>query len=145
MREYEISLLSASVAKRYYRMENKLYQLFCENRLAHGTLKLITTKQIEYIRKPFDQQALDEYLYSHLVTKEGYSHHAFLHRLSFTHGEVTVYVGPDSMKVQATGSLDHELHIFDLLASFEQTFLAIEFGQGRYGWVSREVVKQKVI
>ncbi|MBU9722642.1 MULTISPECIES: sporulation inhibitor of replication protein SirA [Bacillaceae] len=137
MREYEIYVIREEIANTYYGLETKLYQLFKENRAAQGNLKEITDKQIQFIIGAINYDQLQVYLNKELEHKEAYSFTNNKHYIIMDeeNSQAGLYIHEDYITLYSEGGYDAEACFFEALRRFHPYFLAMEFSQGRYGWL----------
>ncbi|KAA0547842.1 sporulation inhibitor of replication protein SirA [Bacillus sp. BGMRC 2118] len=138
VREYTIFWIEEEFAYHYYGREGMFYRLFKE--LYDGTQAhhSILIKQMEYITKSIPGIHINQFINIELsnnmnyeVTKEG-------HCLTLQNGKskARLLVNERSISLVGEGNYEAEMIFFDLLRKWDSRFLAIDFMQKRFGWVS---------
>ncbi|MBM6618344.1 sporulation inhibitor of replication protein SirA [Bacillus suaedaesalsae] len=143
MREYTIFWIEEEFAYHYFGREGMFYRLFKEVHELPQQNDSILTKQMEYITKSIPGIHINQFIEIEMskngnyeVTKEG-------HCLTLQNGKskARLFVNERSIMLVGVGNYEAEMIFFDLLRKWDSRFLAIDFVQKRFGWISP--VKQR--
>lgn len=140
MRHFYLYLIKEEFANHYFGRENKLYRLFqsyiessCDTDRS-DTLKL----QIDYVSKPIPITYLDELILMYLAKEIDYEHVSPFHHYHLRHnrGKATLVLKSENIEITALGSVEAETVFFEVLRKFSACFLAMDFQNEQYGWLS---------
>ncbi len=137
LRSYQLYLLDEAIVNRYYGQEIKLFNLFCERFTADHSLKLLLTKQVEYITKPLPTKDV-----SNILMQEDYylsSERLDLSTFRMEHRSsgswIDVKIKDQHLLLLAFGKLEIETRLFERLKELNTYFFAVNVGQKRFGWL----------
>ncbi|MCM3717054.1 sporulation inhibitor of replication protein SirA [Fictibacillus phosphorivorans] len=136
MREFYIYLITKEVAHSYYGKENKLFQLFYEEQRSSGIFKQILNKQIGYITSSMSVSQLEEHLWHQLKDKYEWLSEGQTYTLSAKNSKVRIELNDRYLHLYSIGNFEAETIIFEALRQFESYFLAMDYGERKYGWLS---------
>ncbi|GGE52541.1 hypothetical protein GCM10011391_34250 [Pullulanibacillus camelliae] len=138
MRLYEIYLVHEHVANDYFGKDEKLFQLFVEMKTTQDMdLKEIINKQIKYVT-----QTIPALTVFHCVERKArFTQNKYLHkawqdlRISDGKGFVNLRCLSGHLIVEATGSLNQEAWVFEVLRTLDDYFLAVDCQNYNSGWL----------
>lgn len=139
MRRYTIYLLHNEVAMNYFGKEELLYDLFLEAENKISPYQSVLLKQINYITKEISIAHVHELLLKELdgnylhVNEEN---HTFEIDLIEQNSRAVLVVNRKQLSLYATGTYEAETIFFEALRKIERGFLAVDFRNENYGWLS---------
>lgn len=136
MRNYQVYLIDDEFASHYFGRESMFYKLFKDYDRSFGDMKVILSKQINFITKPIPTLRIHQTIHQHLQKKRGFR---------TNRGKYYYEIGKNScanlavhdryIEIQASGSYESETVFFEVLRKNEHSFLAIDLNNDRYGWL----------
>jgi Sporulation inhibitor of replication protein SirA len=136
MREFYIYLITKEVAHSYYGKENKLFQLFYEEQRSSGIPKQILAKQISYITASISVSQLEEHFWQQLREKYNWRFESESYTLQCRKSTVRLELNDSYLHLYSIGNFEAETIMFEALRQFEPYFLAMDYGERKYGWLS---------
>jgi Sporulation inhibitor of replication protein SirA len=136
MREFLIYLITKEVAHAYYGKENKLFQLFFEEQRSSGISKQILDKQIGYITTSISVSQLEEHFWQRYNDKYVWQCEGKSYTLTCKNSTVRIELNDRYLRLYSIGNFEAETIIFEALRQFESYFLAMDFNERKYGWLS---------
>lgn len=137
MRHYHIFLIEDEIAQMYFGEESKLFQLFLE---AENTTSLLKTevlqKQIRYVTKSIDQNALKKVLEESLQHRTDFFVNPNDYLLEKGQSQAKLTIEDPCVHINSAGTPDTEATFFEQLRKIESSFLAMDFQHHRYGWLN---------
>jgi hypothetical protein len=136
MREFYIYLITKEVAHSYYGKETKLFQLFFEEQRSTGISKNILEKQISYITSFISISQLEEHFWEQLSEKNNWRFEGQTYTLQCKNSTVRLELTDRYLHIYSIGNFEAETIIFEALRQFEPYFLAMDYGERKFGWLS---------
>jgi hypothetical protein len=136
MREFFVYLITKEVAHSYYGKENKLFQLFFEEQRSKGIYKTILQKQVSYITSLLSVSQLEEHFWSHLSETYEWRLEGETYSLSCRNSTVHLELNDHYLHLYSIGNFEAETIIFEALRHYDSYFLAMDYGERKYGWLS---------
>lgn len=138
MRSYQLYLIKDEIASDYVGRERMFYQLFKEYSSAHGELRSIISRQIEYLTKPLPVLRIHQLIYQQLSKHKGFQVEQgmyFLRTNKLQSKAVLKVLNDRTLLVESDGSLEAETIFFEVLRKIETSFMAVDIDSSRYGWL----------
>ncbi|MBM7650150.1 hypothetical protein JOC78_003134 [Bacillus ectoiniformans] len=138
MRSYQIYWIREEFANYFYGRERNFYQLFFDGCSSENEKQTIVDKQICYITKRFEVEAIENILLHSLAESNRIrkaDDGSFKLQLSNGKGEAILYLQPKSLLLQALGSYETEAVIFHALKKLDDCLFAVDFERKNYGWL----------
>jgi hypothetical protein len=138
LREYTIYWIEEEFAHYYFGREGMFYRLFAESNEAKGELESVLSMQVNYITKPIPSIQFNQFIKnemkhrtSYRLTKEG-------HTVNVENGNsrACLSVAERNITLLTSGKYEAEMMFFELLKKWDPRFLAVDFTQTRFGWIS---------
>lgn len=125
-------------AHHYFGREGMFYRLFAESNQATGELRTILTKQVNYITKPIPAIHINQFIETEMKHTPGYRLTNEGHAIKVQNGnsEALLSVSEQKITLLAKGNYEAEMSFFELLKKWDTRFLAVDFTQIRFGWIS---------
>ncbi|KZE65969.1 hypothetical protein AWM68_06205 [Fictibacillus phosphorivorans] len=136
MREFYIYLITKEVAHSYYGKENKLFQLFFEEQRSTGIFKTILQKQVCYITKLLSASQLEKHLWESLSGTYNWRLEGETYSLSCKESTIRLEICDQYIHLYSIGNFEAETIIFEALRHYNSYFLAMDYGERKYGWLS---------
>ncbi|MBY6035962.1 sporulation inhibitor of replication protein SirA [Fictibacillus nanhaiensis] len=136
MREFFIYLITKEVAHCYYGKENKLFQLFFEEQRTSGISKNILQKQISYITSLLSVSQLEEHFFQQFSGTYEWRYEGHSYTLQCKNSSARIELTKNHLHVYSIGNFEAETIIFEALRHFEPYFLAMDYGDRKFGWLS---------
>jgi hypothetical protein len=139
MRRYRIYWLEEEFANHYFGRERMFYRLFLELKSERSQeMKSILQKQVQYITKSIPIFHIQQFIEMELKGMQGYQLTEKGHVIEVKDGSsyACLTVSDQSINLIGTGRYEAEMLFFDVLRKWDSRFLAIDFEQARYGWLS---------
>ncbi|MBH0167836.1 MAG: sporulation inhibitor of replication protein SirA [Bacillota bacterium] len=136
MREFYIYLITKEVAHSYYGKENKLFQLFFEEQRSNGISKTILQKQISYITSLLSVSQLEKHFWNQLNDKQEWRSEGETYSLTCKDSIVRIELTDQYIHLYSIGNFEAETVIFEALRQYEPYFLAMDYGERKFGWLS---------
>ncbi|MDR7072246.1 sporulation inhibitor of replication protein SirA [Fictibacillus barbaricus] len=136
MREFYIYLITKEVAHAYYGKENKLFQLFLEERGAAGNTKEILEKQISYVTSLLPISQLEEHFWEQLNDKYQWQYEGHSYRIDCKNSTARLEINKRNLHVYSFGDMEAETVIFEALRRFEPYFLGMDYHLKKFGWLT---------
>jgi hypothetical protein len=139
VRTYHLYLIEDDIAKAYFGRESMLFDLF--SRFASScslTEKKTLYKQIQFVTKPLKTLKLNHRVEQTLLSNPHYRREGDFHILQEPNASEcgALTINRRCAKVKSTGSFEVETAFFEILRKNEQTFLAMNYAENRYGWLN---------
>lgn len=138
MRRYVVYLLESEVAKNYLGKEKMLYQLFYEAENKISPYHSVVKKQIRYITRNIPVKKLHHAFVSEL--KHGLTsfepEKIYEVQLKESTSRAILIVNPNYLSIYSYGSIEAETAFFEVLRKIESCFLAVDFKNYNYGWLT---------
>ncbi|MDM5316408.1 sporulation inhibitor of replication protein SirA [Fictibacillus sp. b24] len=136
MREFFIYLITKEVAHSYYGKENKLFQLFFEEQRSTGISKTILQKQVSYITTILAVSQIEKHFWESLSGTHDWRVEGETYSLSCKDSTVHLELSDQYIHLYSIGNFEAETIIFEALRHYESYFLAMDYGERKYGWLS---------
>jgi outer membrane protein assembly factor BamB len=136
LRFYHIYWIKDEFAYYFYGREKVFYNLFYDWMHSKGEYKGILDLQVKYITQDLPVMQLFRLLRQKLSWQKGFIVEGNTYRLeSAGKNESTLEIQSEKMVLKASGSYDSETLFFESLRNFNGRLLALDFDNGRFGWV----------
>jgi hypothetical protein len=138
VKTYHLYLIQDDIAKTYFGREFLLFDLFSRFSNANSlTEKKVLYKQIQFVTKPIKtiklHHRIEQALQNSLAYKKGEECHLL-------YGEkeecCTLRLYHRHVEIHSQGSGEWETIFFEVLRKNEDTFLAMNYQERRYGWLN---------
>lgn len=138
MRRYVVYLLQDDVAKNYFGKEKMLYQLFYEAENKISPYHSVVKKQIQYITRKIPVKKLHQAFMSELkdALTSFEAEKIYEVQLKESASRAILLVNPNYLSIYSYGSIDAETSFFEVLRKLETCFLAVDFKNYNYGWLT---------
>ncbi len=138
MRRYVVYLLQDDVAKNYFGKEKMLYQLFYEAENKISPYHSVVKKQIQYITRKIPVKKLHQAFMSELkdALTSFEAEKIYEVQLKESASRAILLVNPNYLSIYSYGSIDAETAFFEVLRKLETCFLAVDFKNYNYGWLT---------
>jgi hypothetical protein len=136
VRTYQLYLIDDEVASHYLGRERMFFQLFKEYHDSDGDMKVILSKQIDYITRPIPSlefhQHIQQFLQrkGNLQTEQGVYYNKYGNK-----SWAKLRLNDSHIDIHAKGNYDAETDFFEVLRKNERFFLAIDLINDRFGWL----------
>lgn len=138
MRRYVVYLLQDDVAKNYFGKEKMLYQLFYEAENKISPYHSVVKKQIQYITRKIPVKKLHQAFMSELkdALTSFEAEKIYEVQLKESASRAILLVNSNYLSIYSYGSIDAETAFFEVLRKLETCFLAVDFKNYNYGWLT---------
>lgn len=138
MRRYVVYLLQDDVVKNYFGKEKMLYQLFYEAENKISPYHSVVKKQIQYITRKIPVKKLHQAFMSELkdALTSFEAEKIYEVQLKESASRAILLVNPNYLSIYSYGSIDAETAFFEVLRKLETCFLAVDFKNYNYGWLT---------
>lgn len=138
MRRYVVYLLEEDVAENYLGKEKMLYQLFYEAENKISPYHSVVKKQIQYITREMPLTKIHQALMSELkhVLTSFEANKIYEVQLKKSVSRAILIMHPHYLSIYSYGSIDAETVFFEVLRKLESCFLAVDFKNDNYGWLT---------
>ncbi|WP_059103446.1 sporulation inhibitor of replication protein SirA [Shouchella shacheensis] len=136
MRRYQLYLLDDQVATSYFGRESKLFQLFEEHAQAKDGPRSLLDKQVDYITKPLPTRTLKYAFRRYQEPRQETCEDTYVIQCPQEQsGSCKVQLDAKFVQLWASGDIDSETAIFDLLKGVDPHFFAVNVEDRRFGWL----------
>lgn len=136
LRTYQIYIIDDEFASHYFGRERMFFRLFTEYEESHGDLQAILLKQIYYITNSIPSIRLHQYLQQQLQNVKGFrmSQGAYVIDYGRT-SQAKLEIYERYLLLTAQGSYEAETSFFEVIRKNEDSYLAVDLMNHRYGWL----------
>lgn len=136
LRFYHIYWIKDEFAFYFYGREKVFYHLFYDWMYSNGEYKGILDLQVQYITEELPVMQLYRLIRQNLSRQKGFTVEGNTYRIESTEKNgSTLEIQSTKMLLKASGSYDSEMLFFESLKNFNGRLLALDFNNGRFGWV----------
>ncbi len=137
LRRYQIYLIEDEFAAHYFGKERMFHQLFHEYENSNGDLSHLLKRQIQFITKPIPIFRLQQMIEQKLRRNKHFHEDKGIYYLNMHNGKSTaeLTVNQHMMTLFANGTLEAETIFFECIRQCEDSFLAIDLHNERFGWL----------
>jgi hypothetical protein len=138
MREYTIYWIEEEFAHHYFGRESMFYRLFTEAREIVANDEHFLKKQVKYITKSIPGIHINQFIQAEMKSKTSYRLTKEGHMIQVQDGKskACLSVNERFLTLRGMGNYEAEMLFFELLRKWDTRFLAIDFNQMRFGWIS---------
>lgn len=135
LRNYYLYIIKDHVAHYFYLREQMIFQLFKEFYESRGKEKEMIRKQIWYITEAIPTLQIHRELVQHLQYRKDFFVKDGQYMIQNKRGSAQLFIQERKLSIQASGSLDSEMILMDILKNLDVYFIAIDLENERYGWI----------
>jgi hypothetical protein len=138
MREYTIYWIQEEFAHHYFGREGMFFRLFTEAKESAFVDEHILKKQVNYVTKSIPGIHINQFIETEMRSKTSYRLTKEGHMIQVQNGnsKACLCVKEQYLTLWGEGNYEAEMMFFELLRKWDTRFLAMDFKQNRFGWIS---------